>query len=377
MISKETIERVSIFIVMTSALTFGSFVILNGLGLRYAFRTYIIVPFVTIVIIWCTGHKKVKYSLSGSIEKLYFLFCLLTFISGIANFDVYTIVSSIIGILLFFAITSIPYERLYDLYTLFVIAYVLSCIIVFRRYTVSTINSEGVIFSFLGVFILNLICKSRFNNYFIYFAVSAIVIFLIMMTKARTPLAAFIVVDIVTYFYLFAKKPSIKKLLVLVISLVAIYYVSDMVIGTMNQYFLHKWRNQDLSSGRQTYWKIVFDDLQLFGNGMGEGSQIKNLGFNAHNSWVQTFGSFGVLSGLAYIMLTIASIISIKISKMKIIHINFFCGWLVISMFEDLSIFSSRYIPIVFAFLIHIFMLAKEQNLDIHMNIEHQELIVR
>ena len=363
--------------VMFWALTLGSFVILNGLGLRFAFRVYIIIPFVTIAVIWSTGHEKARYSLSGPIEILYFLFCLLTFTSGVANFDIYTIASSVIGILLFFFITSIPYERLNDIYTLFAVAYAISCIVVFRRYTISAINSEGVMLAFLGICILNIICKSRINNYILYFAASAIVIFLIMMTKARTPLAAFVIVDIVTYFYLFAQKPSIKKLFVLIISLATIYYVSDMVIGTMNQYFFHKWGNQDLFSGRQTYWKIVFENLRIFGNGMGVGSQINNLGFNAHNSWVQTFGNFGVFSGIVYIMLTIASVLSIKTSKMKIIHTNFFCGWFVISMFEDLSIFSSRYIPIVFAFLLHIFMLAKERNLNTHMDTALKHMIVR
>lgn len=373
MISKEKIVKFNIFIVLVLALTFGSFVTLNGLGLRYAFRTYILVPFIVFVVIWCTGHEKVRCSLSGPIEILYFFFCASTFISGVASFDIYTIVSALIGIVLFFVVSSIPYERLDNLYLLMEVAYIINCILVFHRYSISEINSEGVILAFLGIFILNIICKMRWSNYILFFAASAIIIFLIMMTRARTPLAGFIVADVVTYFYLFSQKPSLKKLVILIISLAAIFYASDMVRESMNQYFFHKWGNQDLSSGRQTYWKMVFDDLHLFGNGMGAGGTIKNLELNAHNSLMQVLGSFGVLPAVFYLLLTITSAIGIKFSRNKIVHINFFCGWFVISMFEDLSVFSSRYIPIVIAFLLHIFMLAKERNLNMNMELSNHD----
>lgn len=342
-------------------LVLGSLVTLNGFGLRYFFRAYIIVPFIVFFFLWIMSERK-EPVIESSIDVLYLLYCSFTLISGLWNCDVHTIASASIGVIIFFMIKSLTYEVFNRVYILFACSYAISILIIFCRYTIEAINSEGVLFSSLGIILLNVICKKKIESYIVYFLISAVIIFLIMATRARTPLAAFIVVDVITYFYLFASNFSLKKSLILISAVIAVFFLSDHIVESLDTYFFHKWGNSDLTSGRQEYWKIVMSTVSLFGYGMGEGSFINTLNINAHNTWAQVFGNFGIITGFINLLMTITILLKIRLAKSKIIFINFFVGWIILSTFEDLSLFSSRYIPITIAFLIHLFLLSEESS---------------
>jgi hypothetical protein len=176
-------------------------------------------------------------------------------------------------------------------------------------------------------------------------------------------LAAFIVVDIVSYFYLFARQKNyLKKILRLFLFIVVIYLFSDYIIESLDQYFFHKWGNSDMSSGRENYWKIIMNNLSLLGYGIGKGNFIKTLDINAHNSWIQVFGNFGPICGTLFVVLTVIILLKIYSARNKVIYFNFFLGWIIWSLFEDVSLFSSRYIPVTIAFYIHFFLLSKEKK---------------
>ena len=353
-------RRLLTFVCISIVLLLGIFVILNSLGLRYKFQTYYVLTFVYFFIIWIKDKRRFSFVLKGKIEIAYFAFVVAVLLSGIINLNKLTIVSAIIGLVVLFLCQAIPYETLLDSYFLYGIAYIVVVFITFQKYSIDEINSEGCIFASLGIVILNIICLKKWDYYWLFILVSVIIIFLIMLTRARTPLITFLVVDVITFFYLFKKRSSIKRMIILLTSMAVLFYSLEKIIVILNQYFFHKWGNSDLTSARADYWKLVFKKWSLFGYGMGSGSTIPSFDFNAHNSWVQVLGCFGIVAFLLFIILTVILMLKVRYATHKIIFINFFSGWFVMSMFEDLSIFSSRYVPIVIGFILHMFLLDKE-----------------
>ena len=359
-INQSRLKSFVIFLVFLTTLLLGSLVILDGFGLRYAIRAYIIVPFGAFLLLWIMSERIQPLIENNGFDFLYLLFCSFAFFSGVANGDVYSIISALLGCVILFLLKSLTYDSLDKAHTLFAIAYAASTLIVFCRYPISPINSEGVIFASLGIILLNILCKKKMENYVLFFLISAIIIFLIMSTTARTPLAAFCIADVISYFYLFARKFSLKKNFLLISLVVLVYFFSDYIVGSLDQYFFHKWGNADLTSGREEYWKIVMNNLSFLGYGMDKGSFIRTLGFNAHNTWIQVFGNFGIVCGFLFFALTITILLKIRLSFNRIVYFNFFIGWIVLSLFEDMSLFSSRYVPITMAFWMHLVLLSKE-----------------
>ena len=220
-------------------------------------------------------------------------------------------------------------------------------------------NTTGLILTIIDIVVLNyLIDKlSKKNNYII--LIMTIVIFgsLILITRSRTGLLTFIIINIINYFYIIANgkltlKKLIKGLTGIIIMCIFISLISNMIYGRIfNKYIAS---NTDLSSGRTKIWKsILSQNLTMFGN--GEKYILETTGIkDAHNNYIQIIGHYGLVPLYIYILLTVSIFIRLLKKKNNIKLINFFFAYFLIGMFENVLITDTRFITFNILFYIYI-----------------------
>ncbi|WP_028043632.1 O-antigen ligase family protein [Candidatus Stoquefichus massiliensis] len=177
----------------------------------------------------------------------------------------------------------------------------------------------------------------------------------------------FLIVSVITYVHLFFnEKKSFKEIIILMIVVIFGLIFFDDISMFFNNIFFHKWGNEDLTSGRSDIWKYTINNASLFGNGIYylkdyAGITVSGLPFDAHNALLQILGCFGFFSFFVFclLMFLILKKLLYRYNK-KIIFVNFFVGWLSISMFENLELITTRMIPITFLFIFHLVMYIKK-----------------
>lgn len=237
---------------------------------------------------------------------------------------------------------------------LFLIAY----LVTFLIFPLNSVNSKGMILALTGILIMNLMCLNNKTSIRFFLIVTISLYSLLLITYSRTSILSFTIVCILSYYYIFIKKLNVRNLLLLMFlflfSIFIVFYLGDFIQDYITRVFFHKWNTNDVTSGRSDIWTNIIENAKL----LGHFKSINNI--DAHNSYIQIMGCFGVIPFILYIILNIMIFIRIFKVKNKIIYLNFFMGWFCMSLFENLEPITSRMLPFTLFYFIHMKMLFEE-----------------
>lgn len=170
-------------------------------------------------------------------------------------------------------------------------------------------------------------------------------IWLLFSTQCRGGILAVFLVGIFTLLSYASqnrniKKIIIKRVLILVLAIILIYYMLS--IPEIEMLFFEKWDGgDDITSDRFFIWNKVFNTATLFG--LGPDYYMKDA--DAHNSYIDFLGTFGWIPSLFALILV--GLFYFRFHKRNPIPLPskvFFVYWMVLSMTENLNPFTSRFL---------------------------------
>jgi hypothetical protein len=214
-------------------------------------------------------------------------------------------------------------------------------------------NSIGILLCFFGMLLINYMFKRNIKPKYLMLTIGVICIF-IFFTKSRTSLISFFSVSmiyVINYLTIRAKSyiQIIKKTFYLFL-IISILFITYSYVETL---FFSKWgfTNENLTSNRSEMWlNTINNGVTMFGN--GEGYFYKYyLIKDAHNTFVQALGAYGLLSLIMILILFFYIFYKcIKIGKIE--YYVFFGGYFLLSLAENLLFINSRLIGIDLLFFI-------------------------
>lgn len=355
--SRKRVQNIIFTILVLSFMVFGILVSFNSKNLANRINIKTMPVFILTFVVWLL-HPIIRCSLKSTIKTIYYVFCFSCVVSAIIRFDMTMLVSSLLAILIMFFITrSLQYIEYESLYMMVCIGTVVASVVIINHFGIAVFNSQGVIYAFTGVVLLNMICLKKIESIFPFAAIVLMMVLVLSITRSRTSLAGFLLVAIISYAYLFLKKISFKN----VIIVFALFVIAIFLINNIETYFVevffHKWGNKDITSNRLFIWKTIFENISMCGHGVNHLN-----GGDAHNTLMQILGCDGIVCSVLFAILMLASVRGILRVNNKIVYINFFVSWLFISCFENLDFLTSRMLPVNTLFIFHLFLLMREQN---------------
>ena len=216
-----------------------------------------------------------------------------------------------------------------------------------------TMNSQGIILAECYILVINIYDTKKKSeaSIFIKGLITGIFLILISMTGSRASMVCLLFLFFIhCVFFSNIKQHTVSGVLsklILIVGLLVVAFVSN---SFFSNFFFHKWNNIDLTSGRIAIWERIFSEASIWGNDLLFISLIKN---DAHNSWIQAMGIFGICASVFFSIWIICILVEV-IRNRDVSRITFFVGWIILSLFENLEPFSSRMLPLTIMFIIYL-----------------------
>lgn len=305
----------------------------------------------------------IKYKFVLTREKIFvillweFLICAI-FLSKIYhnNFNILEfILYTIIIPLCFFSFKINRYKKV------LMISYILS-LVPFLYFVFRPGNSLGMLFCFAGIVSLNLLNIYKAKNSYIYFTI-IITNILIFFTQSRTALITFLFISFLQILLIIFRKNKsflsiVSKIVILLLCFIILFAVSDNLANLL----FYKWnaKSGDITSGRMFIWvDTIRHSMNLFGNSPDFFAKYEVR--DAHNIFIQVLGSYGLLSFVLFIILTIFIFYkSIKLKKVD--YVFFFIGYFLLGMSENTLFIDNRLIAIHLLFFMNFGCLINERK---------------
>lgn len=143
-------------------------------------------------------------------------------------------------------------------------------------------------------------------------------------------------------------------------SFILLYISYDFIVNLL----FHKYSgsSEDLTSGRSIMWEGTYKyGVTLFGNGESYFSYMFGIA-DAHNSFIQILGAYGLVSFILFLLLSILIIIkSIQFHK-NIEYLCFFLAFYLLGLAENLFFIESRMTLIHLLFFMYLGSLFNESK---------------
>ena len=343
-------------VLLTGIFFFGVLVAYNSMNLAEEIKNKMIIVFLASIVMFILNFKKGKHR-NTYLIKCSYIFCLVVLLSSLGRADSTFMLAAILGAASIFVMKK-AFESYNDnVYLSICWAMFFAAILALYRYSVSAFNSQGVIIAFFGIMLLNMLCIKRTKKISLFVVCVIVEIVLLALTKSRTSMLAFLVVAIITYCYLFMQKVTVKNILIIFAGVCVLLVLHNYLEQFFVRIFFEKWGNTDITSSRTLIWGYILQNRSILGHGVNHMN-----GGDAHNAFMQVLGVYGIPACIAFIILIVSIFVKLAKCKYRIIYLNLFVGWLIVAMFENLDIFSSRMIPVTILFLMHIVMLNNENS---------------
>lgn len=355
-----TIKNGAFLLFTTALIIVGLLISFNAMMLsdRIENKLLPILGYAIMVLVLFRDNKK-QYDRQMNIF-IYILF-LFAFIASAIRGDIGALETSVTGLLLVVIMKNSFKFTTLNTYVIVAWSTVLASVVIIMMLSLQSYNSQGIMVTFAGVMLLNLMIVKELKSYMVFLCIEVIIIITLSITRSRTSMMSFIVVSVMTYIYLFMKRITIKGLATLFAGLTALVLSYNYLEKLFMRFFINKWHGgaSDISSGRTEIWTMVFAKKNLWGNGI----DYMN-GMDAHNSFIQIMGTNGIIFFLVFLMFMGIIVGKILKVKNKMIYLNFFGAWILVSMFENLDIFTSRSVGTIFLFFVHLVFLMFEEKID-------------
>jgi hypothetical protein len=366
-INTDKFKKTIFFFIASAILYFGNLITVNAYDLNIKIENKWVVAFIFSIVLICfmiiTKYNAISEPVIRNrkfrvmlLWEIFIVFIFLSkFLYGEFNLLEYLLYSILIPISFF-------NKKIQEYKNIILIASVFSIIPLI--YILGPMNSLGIIMCIAGINLLNTlrIYNSKTIPIYIVIVIFNIIIFI---TKSRTALIAFLFVSAIVIFITLKKeKISFRELIKIILKIsvfvVLIYfsydYISNLIFG---KYTIS---GSDILSGRRRMWVGTFQiGVKLFGNGENYFMYYYNIG-DAHNTFIQILGAYGLLSFILFILICIYIIFkSIKCFK-KPEYICFFSAFLLLSLTENLFFINSRMIYANILFLTYLGCLINEKK---------------
>jgi len=228
-------------------------------------------------------------------------------------------------------------------------------------------NTLGILITFVGIVCINHNIRKMANREEViqYILMVGFFALLIFATKSRTAFVTFIVVSIINYIYIIKQnKLSIRKIFKCFLIILLIMLLSQYFLEFADKFLFGKYikTRDNITSGRMQMWEgILSDDITLLGNGKEYFLKNFHIG-DAHNVYFQILGHYGVIALAIYIIISIYIVAKVLKKKRKLECINFFLGYFMIGMFENIFIADTRFIMCNLLFFTYISILLKNDE---------------
>jgi hypothetical protein len=173
--------------------------------------------------------------------------------------------------------------------------------------SIGQLSVQATIASFC--FLLNSLEKKNGRNTLIFTSSFLLSFIFVILAHSRTSLVAIMIPCFATLvLFLSIKKIKIKKLIIPTFFFSGIYWwkIHEYVtVGILSKFQRQRGSNNILSN-RDDIWRVVIDDLTLFGHGADY--FMSSVGHGAHNSILSITGVYGIIPGIFLTALFIASI---------------------------------------------------------------------
>lgn len=355
---KKDLRKILIFIIFVIFSIFGILVAFNSRNLATIIGIKLLPVLAATVLMWLVVPIKIESVLHSSTLKYYYVYCFFVFFCAIARGEWSIVLAAFIAVLIpFFLYSPLSHFDFETIYSVITFGIIVTCIFTIIRFGISPFNSQGVVYAFAGIIGLNYLCIKKINKPIIFIAIVIGTLVIISITKSRTSMISFLSVVVISYAYLYLRKKTFKNVLVFLLIIVSIVFLYNYLESFFYTIFFRKWGNADLTSNRIYIWKEIWSQKNIFGNG------INHLnGGDAHNALMQVLGVSGLLCAFVYLGFIIAIVMNIFKTEYKVVYLNFFLGWIIISCFENLDIITSRVLSVTFLFYIHFMFLMIDAN---------------
>ncbi|NFP91580.1 O-antigen ligase family protein [Clostridium sporogenes] len=363
------LKKYTLFLITLGFLFFGNLVTINAFHLKDKIKEkWIIIFLFSIILLFFMLITKGNSNLK-SIERrnklkfmvLWELFIVVTFISRYLHGEF-----SVFEFILFSVLVPVSFfnNKIQQYKNVILMASIISIIPLIH--ILGPMNSLGTIISIAGINLLNLltIYKSRYRYVYIYIS---IIIFgtCIFITESRTALISFLIVSVMIIFTTLKEQNNslmkyIKNSFKILLIIMLIYFSYDYIYSLIfDKYSIS---SSDMLSGRKRIWIGTFRwGITLFGNGIEYFIYNYNIA-DAHNTFIEILGAFGLLSFISFILIYFYIIFkSLRYFK-KLEYICFFSLFLLLSLAENLFFINSRMIYSNILFLTYLGCLINEKQ---------------
>lgn len=355
LLSKKLIKNVCLFGILFAYFVFGILVSFNSMNLSERLSNKLSIALILIVIMWAISCKSGAKLNIGYYNTLFIFLCLNAILSVLLNGSWKLLGCTCCSLFIFYILPKLKLDVVDHIYRNLFYPYLLACLFAFYLYNVSSFNSQGIIYAFLGVLLLNFLCLKKNPSIIWYLIIVIVMVVVLSITRSRTSMLVFLLSAVISYCYLFVRTLTVKSFFIHIGVASGLFVAYEYLMNLFIKVFFQKWGNADLTSNRINIWKMIFDRASFFGHG---GNYL--LGSDAHNTFMQILDMFGIIAFIISIVCVVCIFKKIRQATHKIVFYNFFAAWTLASMFEDLNFFTSRMLPVTMLFLLHIALLSNE-----------------
>ena len=336
---------------------FGIMVSFNSLNLSERINNKLGVASILLVVFVLILRGKTE-KVNIGYNTLFILLTICVVFSAIFHFSLMLFWCTCCGLIIFIVLPKLKFDTV-NSYGILFYPYLIACLVALYLYNVSSFNSQGIIYTFLGVLLLNWLCLKKKTTIVGFGVVVFVIVLLLSLTRSRTSMLVFLITALFTYCYLFGRKLTVKSLAIHAVVVCGLFIVYEFLMKFFVDVFFHKWVNTDLTSNRTAIWNMVFERTSFWGHG----EEYLN-GFDAHNTFMQILDMFGFMAFVLTVLCILSVFLKIRSSTHKIVFLNFFTAWTFASIFEDLNFFTSRMLPVTMLFFLHIALLSNEIRIN-------------
>ena len=358
-------KQVLLFILIVLVQLVGVIFSLNAMGLaeRVNSKQIVLLLFSLLCMFFMGWKKNNNYSKN---IRLFVILCICIAVSSFLRLDFSNAINAIaiLGAFIFlFSCFNRYRNSIHIISVLASVGTLVAVAISIIRYGIVSINSQGVLLTMCGILGLNLMCLSKRKSIILFLTWITMVVSALAITRSRTSMLAFMIIAVISYYYLYIKKLTLKNVIIVIAGVVVIFVFYENLSSFLETVFFNKWGNRDITSGRTDIWKGILKSASIIGYGPAHIYQITGMiAKDAHNSFLQVLGAYGIVAFLLLAGMFISTIKRLKKVPNSIQYTNFFIGWFVLSMFENLDFISSRILPLSFLFVINLCLMAIENS---------------
>lgn len=266
-------------------------------------NNYVVIFISCLIILFCKSKQKNKHT---SIFILLLLSIIIsTFIRGESEYYISNCIT-IIALYIIYSLNDKEYVSAVYGIVLAVLPYISDWLLTFIKTGAYLGNRGPIHFTVIGFLLVTVLFRSKNRKKIVFFLLSFNII-VSFLGSSRTSLlcnCGCLFLAILTYLQ---GRLTVKKLFRIFIIGIGVSTILVYLQNKIADLMINKWNNNQISmiSGREKMWMNAFTNFKMWGFSSDYTQILYGVG-NIHNGYVQAFISFGVITGVLYVIWTMS-----------------------------------------------------------------------